>query len=118
MQVFLKTVTLFILMSFKVVYAQQDYQRVQGQFRASDLAKKQFGSPPTYEQSNGMNFGASINLGLKPTLDCGRIDIVTNFEAQFSKIREQFQGFLSDLPSYLSAAPMITLCCAPCQRDV
>lgn len=102
---------------FRPAVGQQNYERIQGQLRASDLAKKQFGSPPTYEQSNGIDFG-SVNLSVKPTLDCGRIDVVTNFEAQFGKLRDQFNGFLKDLPNYLSAAPMLTLCCAPCQRDV
>lgn len=117
MRLFFKFISSLSILTLSTAYAQQDYQRFQGQFRASDLAKKQFGSPPSYEQSNGMNFG-SVSLSVKPTLDCGRVDIVTNFDAQFKKIREQFKGFLQDLPNYISAAPMMTLCCAPCQRDV
>lgn len=89
--------------------AQQQYTRVQGQYRASDLAKKHFGNPPPYPSSGGINFG-SVNLGVRSTLDCGRIDVVTDFNAQFAKIREQITGFTDNIEGYIAAAPMMILC--------
>jgi hypothetical protein len=109
-----RSVTL-LLLSFSglfpenIALAQEQYTRVQGRYRASDLAKKHFGNPPPYPSSLGTNF-ASVQLGVRSTLDCGRIDVVTDFNAQFAKIREQITGFTDNIEGYISAAPMMILC--------
>lgn len=107
----------FFLFFFSLVlapkrsHAQQEYTRFQGQWRASDTAKKFFGDATSYQNSTGLNLGG-ISASAHTTLDCGRIDIVTNFEAQFAKIREQLAAFASkeNIASYLRAAPFMYIC--------
>lgn len=85
------------------------YYRNNQEYRTSDVAKNVFGSQSGYQSTPGIDFG-NIEASVSTKMDCGRIDVVTNFEAQFKKIREQAKAFVTNLDGYMAAAPMLATC--------
>lgn len=85
------------------------YFRNKNEYKTSDAAKRYFGAKDNYNPVPGIDFG-NIQAEISTKMDCGRIDLVTNFEGQFKKIREQATAFVKNIDGYLSAAPMLAVC--------
>ena len=94
-----------------------EYFQDEHAYKTSDLAKDLFGVPLPQNSYAGVDFG-TIEANVSTKMDCGRIDLVTDFESQFKKLREQAKAFVQNLDGYVAAAPMLSVCCAPCRRNV
>lgn len=96
-------------MSLPIASAQQEYSRFKGQFRASDYAADHFGKPSSYNQSTGIDLG-SVSANAKTTLDCGKIDIVADFNAQFANLQEQGEALYNSIKGAGSGIPLLVAC--------
>lgn len=83
--------------------------RNKSQYKTSEAAKQYFGAADNYQPTQGIDFG-NIQAEISTKMDCGRIDIVTDFEGQFNKIRKQAKEFVRNLDGYLAAVPTLYVC--------
>lgn len=98
------------------------FYRNKTEYRSSPFAQKYFGERANDLSTQGIDFG-HIEADISTQMDCGRIDVVTNFEAQFNKIRQQAEAFVSDIKGYTKSAPFMGICymmpqaCAQIRHD-
>lgn len=105
-----KCLTLLVLhLGITNVALGDTYFRNKNEYRTSDAAKNYFGAQDNYNVAPGIDFG-NIQAEISTRMDCGRIDLVTNFDGQFKKLRDQAKAFVKDIDGYLASAPMLALC--------
>lgn len=104
------TVVIAVTLSSQVALA-DTYVRNQGEYGTSQVARDLFGANSSYEREPGLDFG-HFEADVSTHLDCGKIDLVTNFEGQFKKLRDQAKAFVQNLDNYVAAAPMLAVCYA------
>lgn len=95
--------------------AQKEY-RYRNEFSTGEEAERIFGVPPYHNRKDPQLNAGDFRFELGSKLDCGKIDLVANFQGQFRELQQQLSSLIPKDPKealdFMSRSAFISLCYA------